>query len=465
MNEIKTDLDFAYQFTKAIHEDYQTAIEFLNDNPDYALLKFRKITEELCVLIGKKMEIEFSSSSLFDRIEDLDIAQVINQSTKRIFHQLRKLCNDGIHGGRNITMDDQQSYILETKKKFLEKANQARNYTIELLEDIYLSLNLGNELPKFSIVNSADYDLKKVIYEGATSSTHQSKLKAGIAYETIAKQESIDKPLVVENSFKLYHDGLLKLAASHYESAVELSFEESTYRHSPENLFLYCDVESLFRSAKIAASGLIRGVTEKDALTQIKIAADRDYPEAVAYYGGYLFDEGRYEESKKYLQKAVDVDSALGNRYMFYLYSKAEHTEKLALKHLEKAIELGCIDSIGELGALYHKGFIVEQNIEKAEDLLLESISKGSFIGKRYHLVEFNDLVGWMQENARKFSQEMEKAFSNIQKELEESKPKPITVNKIGRNDPCICGSNKKYKKCCGNVTSNPKKGLLPPLC
>jgi len=29
----------------------------------------------------------------------------------------------------------------------------------------------------------------------------------------------------------------------------------------------------------------------------------------------------------------------------------------------------------------------------------------------------------------------------------------PIRVeNKIGRNDPCPCGSNKKYKKCCGGV-------------
>ncbi len=29
----------------------------------------------------------------------------------------------------------------------------------------------------------------------------------------------------------------------------------------------------------------------------------------------------------------------------------------------------------------------------------------------------------------------------------------PVTVEaprKIGRNDPCICGSGKKYKKCCG---------------
>lgn len=29
-------------------------------------------------------------------------------------------------------------------------------------------------------------------------------------------------------------------------------------------------------------------------------------------------------------------------------------------------------------------------------------------------------------------------------------KPKPVTVTKVGRNDPCPCGSGQKYKKCCG---------------
>jgi len=28
--------------------------------------------------------------------------------------------------------------------------------------------------------------------------------------------------------------------------------------------------------------------------------------------------------------------------------------------------------------------------------------------------------------------------------------PRPITVDKIGRNDPCPCGSGLKHKKCCG---------------
>jgi uncharacterized protein YecA (UPF0149 family) len=28
--------------------------------------------------------------------------------------------------------------------------------------------------------------------------------------------------------------------------------------------------------------------------------------------------------------------------------------------------------------------------------------------------------------------------------------PVPVQSEKIGRNDPCPCGSGKKYKKCCG---------------
>lgn len=37
----------------------------------------------------------------------------------------------------------------------------------------------------------------------------------------------------------------------------------------------------------------------------------------------------------------------------------------------------------------------------------------------------------------------------DIQKEWRDSKT-VINENKVGRNDPCPCGSGKKYKKCCG---------------
>ena len=48
------------------------------------------------------------------------------------------------------------------------------------------------------------------------------------------------------------------------------------------------------------------------------------------------------------------------------------------------------------------------------------------------------------------------KAFSQTLGIIEENEEKPqldllkIDVSKIGRNDPCPCGSGKKFKKCCG---------------
>ena len=60
-----------------------------------------------------------------------------------------------------------------------------------------------------------------------------------------------------------------------------------------------------------------------------------------------------------------------------------------------------------------------------------------------------------------KFSEKFGKMESNILLDLDEAKRKELykkqklsgTVikgKKIGRNEPCPCGSGKKYKNCCG---------------
>ena len=43
------------------------------------------------------------------------------------------------------------------------------------------------------------------------------------------------------------------------------------------------------------------------------------------------------------------------------------------------------------------------------------------------------------------------KAFSQTLGIIEEIEEKPeIDTTNVGRNDPCPCGSGKKFKKCCG---------------
>jgi uncharacterized protein YecA (UPF0149 family) len=41
--------------------------------------------------------------------------------------------------------------------------------------------------------------------------------------------------------------------------------------------------------------------------------------------------------------------------------------------------------------------------------------------------------------------------YAAIQVEEEERKHRPARSTKVGRNEPCPCGSGKKYKRCCGS--------------
>ncbi|WP_010250776.1 SEC-C metal-binding domain-containing protein [Acetivibrio cellulolyticus] len=61
---------------------------------------------------------------------------------------------------------------------------------------------------------------------------------------------------------------------------------------------------------------------------------------------------------------------------------------------------------------------------------------------------EIIEIKGLIAENER-----LEKESEELVKKINELKPQIHALAKelnIGRNDPCLCGSGKKYKKCCG---------------
>ena len=62
---------------------------------------------------------------------------------------------------------------------------------------------------------------------------------------------------------------------------------------------------------------------------------------------------------------------------------------------------------------------------------------------------EVNGEPGRMHEISR-FVKESESWFY-LDGKFSEPPQSDALSSKVGRNDPCICGSGKKYKKCCGN--------------
>lgn len=134
------------------------------------------------------------------------------------------------------------------------------------------------------------------------------------------------------------------------------------------------------------------------------------------------------------------------------------------MRKLEKMVMLNVIDSMWK-----------EHLLEL--DYLREGIGLRA-IGQRDPLVEykhesynlFKELIGEIKADTVKFlfnarvvtESEQEKMRESVHKNLtagglhessSQSKiHEPVKVKKIGRNDPCPCGSGKKYKKCCGRL-------------
>lgn len=81
----------------------------------------------------------------------------------------------------------------------------------------------------------------------------------------------------------------------------------------------------------------------------------------------------------------------------------------------------------------------IDENTELVLDINLEKLYFNMLDAKADYLYNLPQWDGIFSEEKRK----------EIQKDYKESR---IVRNeeKIGRNDPCPCGSGKKYKKCCG---------------
>jgi SWIM/SEC-C metal-binding protein len=63
------------------------------------------------------------------------------------------------------------------------------------------------------------------------------------------------------------------------------------------------------------------------------------------------------------------------------------------------------------------------------------------------------EVASIFEENGWKYTIELEpdksEDITDLERLLNPPKPK-IAEKKVGRNDPCPCGSGYKYKKCCG---------------
>ena len=155
---------------------------------------------------------------------------------------------------------------------------------------------------------------------------------------------------------------------------------------------------------------------------------------------GQLYLDGTLEESE---WKAFLKENVHDGREYDYIYNAIGHT--LCQCHF--------IDMLPEIRYMFNNDLLDEMSMGKYDsyvDAMFEyreyerSFCKTSFKAA-------DTLRHWAMFSESKNDISRERDFGKMLRALEREWDKPVQKNKIGRNEPCPCGSGKKYKYCCLN--------------
>ena len=153
------------------------------------------------------------------------------------------------------------------------------------------------------------------------------------------------------------------------------------------------------------------------------------------------YEEREQKEYNKFWEEYLDKEK---NVYSSILESK-ENILQGKLKELAEKFNLDVVTFVGFLDGV---------NTSLVDSIDLESLEEDSEVKfeidfEKLYFNMLNAKAPWLYELPQWEDILTQERRKEISKEYRSSKT-IVKDKKIGRNDPCPCGSGKKYKKCCG---------------
>jgi len=194
-----------------------------------------------------------------------------------------------------------------------------------------------------------------------------------------------------------------------------------------------------------------------------------DLPEALALIGAsaiepianYLADTTRGEWARATAADALghigqahpELRAECVTRVTAQLEKFAEQSETLNAFLIAPLWDLGAVDAISVIERAFASGRVDESVNGDLEDVQIHFKLKA----KREHppkpnrLIKMNEEFTGLKDKLHALEQENDEQGEVLDELTFGREPEPYLASpKIGRNQPCPCGSGKKYKKCCG---------------
>jgi len=153
----------------------------------------------------------------------------------------------------------------------------------------------------------------------------------------------------------------------------------------------------------------------------------------------------RYEEKEKMI--GSETLRGLEKYFLLTTIDTLWKEHLLMLDHLKESTGLRGYGQKNPLQEYKKEAFYLFVDLMKRiKETTLSYLFRIEIKEKREYSEEIIEELEKGEVDSKKLQYKREDFF----REKEELASQPVRVQKIGRNDPCPCGSGKKYKKCCG---------------
>lgn len=181
---------------------------------------------------------------------------------------------------------------------------------------------------------------------------------------------------------------------------------------------------------------------------------DDDKSEIVEYINTNLVKKTKIEvEELKDLKKEDEISSYLVDKVVTDYNAKMNDVPDDIQHEFEKAIALRVIDNawVDHIGAMEHlREGIGLRGYAQTNPLQAYTMEGYDLFDRLMQNIESNISIFLLKAEITQNTERKQTVRGNAGDGKYKVKREPKKVNKIGRNDPCPCGSGKKYKQCCG---------------
>lgn len=359
------DSAFIDGFSKLLSEDYRLAKSYVRDIPTQALVYIRSFTHKLTSELGALQGLTFTSPNLYDRIEQLHSAKLIEPPAVRALHRLRSDGNRGAHP---------EKYHL-TQAQLVTVAEKSIEHILRLVDKLYPLVH-QQLAPDYIFEPFDSFAGRDLCYRAVMNNDAQAQYLVGMSLKA--------KGLMLQEQEQALARTRADVPAENQQPA---KGEFSTAAQAFAQAGYWFELASVEHQAAVFEHGVsllhgYRGQPNPDKAEQlIAQAAEKGIVDAQALLGFfYLVGSHRFAvdmmQAERLLTLAANAEHAEAMSNLGVLYYQTQQFEH-AFVWINKAAQAGYPNAQYHLALMLADGLGCIADLAASEQWMLEAAEQG----------------------------------------------------------------------------------------